>query len=336
MRYLLFTAFLQFGLTVASSAQESNLKEDYSAYLPEIRSFNKSLAQMPEGKSILTKEGLDETRKFGKMIAHTKTVLQPVTKTIKGPFGDFKLSIFRPDTIRAVVLDIHGGSWITGGPENDAELNDAMARTCNVAVVSIDYHLAPEFPFPACIEDCKAAARWLVANAKKEFGTDKLFVSGGSAGGHLAAVTTIYIRDSLKAIDKVKGVNLVYGAFDLGRTPSLRLATDSTLILFKENLEDIMKLVFPGWTIEKKQDPQFSPLYADLKGLPPALFTIGTADPLLDDSYFMETRWRNAGNKTFLAVYPECPHAFNVFPTKIAAVANQRMMKWINDLLTAN
>jgi acetyl esterase/lipase len=323
-------------LATTVSAQESNLKEDYSAYLPEIRAFNKSLAQMPAGKSILTKEGLDETRKFGKMIANTKTILQPTIKTIKGPFGDINLSIFKPDTIRAVVLDIHGGSWIAGGPENDAELNDAMARACHVAVVSVDYHLSPEFPFPACIEDCKAAAKWLVTNAKKEFGTDKLFVSGGSAGGHLAAVTTLYIRDSLKAIDKVKGVNLVYGAFDLGRTPSLRSATDSTLILFKENVEDIMKLVFPGWSTEKKQDPKYSPLYADLKGLPPALFTVGTADPLLDDSFFMETRWRNAGNKTFLAVYPECPHAFNVFPTKIAKLANERMMKWMNGLLGAD
>jgi len=328
--------FLLLFVTTTISAQESNLKEDYSAYLPEIRAFNKSLAQIPVGKSILTKEGLDDTRKFGKMIANTKTILQPTLKAIKGPFGDFNLDIFKPDTIRAVVLDIHGGSWITGGPENDAELNDEIARACKVAVVSVDYHLAPEFPFPACIEDCKAAAKWLVANAKKEFGTDKLFVSGGSAGGHLAAVTTLYIRDSLKAIDKVKGVNLVYGAYDLGRTPSLRSATDSTLILFKENLEDIMKLVFPGWSIEKKQDPKYSPLYADLKGLPPALFTVGTADPLLDDSYFMETRWRNAGNKTFLAVYPECPHAFNIFPTKIAAVANKRMADWINGLLSSN
>src|SRR6185295_16038464 len=241
--------FLLLCLTTTISAQESNFKEDYSAYLPEIRAFNKTLAHMPMGKSILTKEGLDETRKFGKMIANTKTILHPTIKAIKGPFGEFNLNIFKSDTIRAVVLDIHGGSWVTGGPVNDAGLNDAMARACHVAVVSVDYHLAPEFPFPGCIEDCKAAAKWLVTNAKKEFGTEKLFIAGGSAGGHLAAVTTLYIRDSLKAIDKVKGVNLVYGDFDLGRTPSLRAAKDSTLILSKESLADVMKLVFPGWSM---------------------------------------------------------------------------------------
>ena len=317
----------------ASFAQESNVNEDYSSYLTEIRAFNKILAQSPQPKTILTKEGLEDTRKMMMAFVNQKTILQPTIKTITGPAGEIKLTVFKPDVVRAVVLDIHGGSWIMGSPLADAVFNDGMARTCNVAVVSVDYRLAPEFPFPACIEDCKATAKWLVNNAKSEFGTDKLFISGASAGGHLAALTTIYIRDSLKAIDKVKGVNLVYGAFDLGKTPSLRSVSDSTLILFKENVAETMQLVFPGWTEEKKQDPKYSPLYADLKKLPPAFFTIGTIDPLIDDTYFMETRWRNAGNKTFLAVYPECPHAFNAFPTKIAKVANERMYSWINKLL---
>src|SRR5256885_4714701 len=104
-----------------------------------------------------------------------------------------------------------------------------MARSCKAAVVSVDYRLAPEYPFPACIEDCKAAAKWLVDNAKKEFGTDKLFISGASAGAHLAALTALYIRDSLHAIDKVKGLNLIYGCYDLARTPSCRKSTDSTI-----------------------------------------------------------------------------------------------------------
>ena len=135
------------------------------------------------------------------------------------------------------------------------------------SVVSVDYRLAPEFPFPACIEDCKAAARWLLNNAKKEFGTDKIFISGSSAGGHLAAVTTLYIRDSLKAIDKVKGVNLIYGCFDLGRTPSNRMASDSAIILSKKNIKEIMQLVFGGWSFEQTQNPAYSPLFAELKGL---------------------------------------------------------------------
>jgi hypothetical protein len=78
-----------------------------------------------------------------------------------------------------------------------------------------------------------------------------------------AAVTTLYFRDSLHAIDKVKGVNLIYGIYDLGRTPSHRLATDSTF-LSKKDMEEIMQLVFPGWTMEQKQDPHYSPLICRL------------------------------------------------------------------------
>jgi acetyl esterase/lipase len=261
-----------------------------------------------------------------------KTILQPVQKNIPGPGGNIRLVIFRPDTIRAVVLDIHGGAWSVGTPENNAALNDEMARRCKVAVVSVDYRLAPEFPFPACIEDCKAAARWLVNNAMTEFGTDKLFISGGSAGAHLSAVTALYIRDSLHAISKVKGLNLLYGCFDLGRTPSNRQVSDSAVMLNKKSIEESLQLVFGGWSMEKLQRPEFSPLYADLRGLPPALFTVGTADPLLDDTYFMEDRWRIAGNKTYLAVYPECPHAFNFFPSKMTKAAHERMFNWIIEL----
>ena len=77
--------------------------------------------------------------------------------------------------------------------------------------------------------------------------------------------------------------------------------------------------------MEKRQSPQYSPLYADLHGLPPALFTIGAADPLADDTYFMEARWRMAGNKIYLAVYPESGHGVDIFPTLMAKAAKQKI-----------
>jgi acetyl esterase len=316
-------------------AQQTNANEDYSAYLPEVRAFNQQLAQIPQGgASLLTKKGLAAARNSMAPNSSIKPQLQPSVKYISGPAGKLALRIFKPDTsdsyrIRAVVLEIHGGGWSLGTAASDDIQNDIMARTCKVAVVSVDYRLAPEHLFPACINDCKVAAKWLVNNAMKEFGTDKLFISGASAGGHLSAVTTLYIRDTLHAIDKVRGVNLIYGCFDLSRTPSCRMATDSTLLLTKKYLDETYELVFHGWSKEQLRNPQYSPLYADLKNLPPALFTIGTADPLIDDTYFMEARWRLAGNKTFLAVYPESSHAFNFFPSQMARAANEKMFQWI-------
>ncbi len=331
MKYLIVGVLLQICLFIGASAQESNLKEDYSGYLPEVRNFNKMLSQFPQSGTILTKEGLEKSRQSMKAFIKTKAILKPSIKNIQGPAGNIPLTIFKPDTIRGIVLDIHGGGWYQGSPENDAQFNDELARTSKVAVVSVDYRLAPENPFPACIEDCKAAAKWLITNAEKEFGTDKIFLSGGSAGGHLAAVTTLYIRDSLKAIEKVKGANFIYRVYDLSRTPSYRLATDSSF-LSKKAMDEIFQLVFNGWSTEKLQQPQYSPLYADLHGLPPALFTVGAADPLADDTYFMEARWRAAGNKTYLAVYPESPHGVDIFPTQMAKLAKHKMYQWIKEL----
>jgi acetyl esterase len=301
--------------TNSSIAQQTNANEDYSAYLPEVRAFNAhpEMAHPPDTAA--------------------KTIIKPSLKYIQTPAGNLALRIFKPDTIRAVVLDIHGGGWAGGNAAMFDNQNDEMARICKVAVVSVDYRLAaPENPFPACITDCNAAAKWLVNNAIKEFGTDYLFISGASSGAHLAATTALYIRDSLHAIDKVKGVNLISGCFDLSHTPSSRMATDSTLILRKGVIEAIWEQVFHGWSKEQLQNPQYSPLYAHLENLPPALFTIGTADPLIDDTYFMEARWRLAGNKTFLAMYPESPHAFNLFPTKMAIAANKKVFQWISGL----
>jgi len=315
--------------TNSAFSQQTNSNEDYSAYLPQVRATNNYIAHMPQGGSVLTQEGLASARN-GMTIAPVNP--EPAVKYIPGPAGNLELRIFKPDTIRAVVLSIHGGGWSLGSAASDDVFNAYLEKTCKVAVVSVDYRLAPESPFPACLEDCKAAAKWLVNNSMKEFRTDKLFISGASAGGHLSAEIALYIRDSLHAIDKVKGVNLMYGCFDLSRTPSSRMATDSTLILSKKYMDETMELVFPGWSIEQLQNPQYSPLFAGLKNLPPALFTVGKADPLIDDTYFMEARWRLAGNKTYLASYPECPHAFNYFPTEMAAAANKKMCEWIISL----
>jgi acetyl esterase/lipase len=75
--------------------------------------------------------------------------------------------------------------------------------------------------------------------------------------------------------------------------------------------------------------PDVSPLYADLRGLPPALFTVGTLDPLLDDSQFMAARWSAAGNAAELAVYPGGIHAFNAFPLALGATANRRILEFV-------
>ena len=114
IKYLLITLLLQVCLYATIFAQQSNLNEDYSAYMPEVRNLNKMLAQSPKNGTVLTKEGLAKEREGMKVYLNTNTVIKPSVKNIQGPGGNIPLYIFKPDTIRAVVLEIHGGGWIEG------------------------------------------------------------------------------------------------------------------------------------------------------------------------------------------------------------------------------
>ena len=94
-----------------------------------------------------------------------------------------------------------------------------------------------------------------------------------------------------------------------------------------------MEFVFGKFSMRQKQNPVFSPLYANLKNLPPAFFLCGTADAFIDDTNFMEARWRMAGNKTYLALFPECAHGFYSSPLKISEVANNLYFDWLKKII---
>jgi acetyl esterase/lipase len=240
-------------------------------------------------------------------------------RRVAGPAGELGLRCFVPDAVRAVYLDLHGGGFFMGAARMDDRANAALARRAGVATVSVEYRLAPEHPYPAAPDDCEAAALWLLANAKREFGTDRLLLGGASAGANLAVVTLLRLRDRHGAAGAFAGANLVFGVFDLAGTPSQRRA----------GVPSYRDLYLPGWSPERRRDADVSPLYAELAGLPPALFTVGTADPLVDDSLFLALRWRAAGGEAELALYPESLHGFTLFPTEMARAANARIEAWV-------
>ena len=233
--------------------------------------------------------------------------------------GKIALRVIAPDNPKGVYLHIHGGGWTLGAADQQDPLLERIADNVGLACVSVEYRLAPEHPYPAGPDDCEAAAVWLVKNAKKEFGTDKLTIGGESAGGHLSAVTILRMRDR-HGYTGFKGANLVFGAFDMTMTPSQRAFGNERLILRTLDIEKFSEAFLQG--VKDKRDPDLSPLYADLKGLCPALFTVGTRDALLDDSLFMYARWIAAGNEAELGVYPGGAHGFVAFPGALAAAAN--------------
>ena len=125
-----------------------------------------------------------------------------VDRFIDGPGGPIRLRTFVPEggDAQAVMLHIHGGAWIMGAPEMSDLTNLMLSAELGIAVVSVDYRLAPEHPYPAGHDDCEAAAVWLLEHAEPEYGSARLLIGGESAGGHLAAVTLLRMRDRHDAI----------------------------------------------------------------------------------------------------------------------------------------
>lgn len=255
-------------------------------------------------------------------------------RTIPGPGGDIPLRVLVADRVDGVFLHFHGGGFAFG----DADLQDpwleAIAREVGVAVVSVGYRLAPEEPYPAGNDDCETAALWLVENATAEFGTDTLFIGGESAGAHLAVATMFRMRDR-RDYTGFAGANLVYGGYDLNGTPSVRSWDGGRLILDVPTL-DWLREQYLGDAEIDRYDPDVSPLYGDLTDMPPALFTVGTLDPLLDDSIFMAGRWAASGRNAELNIVPGGIHAFDAFPVTIGRDARHRMHTFLSELVDPN
>lgn len=205
-------------------------------------------------------------------------VLDPsaVTRAVPGRVGDVPVRVLLPDAApRGIYLDIHGGGWVLGRAHHGDPRNRQVANNTGMAVVSVDYRLAPEYPYPAGPDDCEDAACWLIQNAPAEFGTEKIIIGGGSAGAHLAAVTMLRLRER-HGYSGFLGANFVFGVFDIGQTPSSATWGERYLVLNTPMMRWFAECFAAG---QDFRHPDVSPLYADLRGLSPALFTVGTMDP---------------------------------------------------------
>jgi acetyl esterase/lipase len=244
-----------------------------------------------------------------------------IIRTIPSVAGQIELRCFIPPRVDGAYLYIHGGGWVLGSNDSSDPRLEGLANSLNLAVLSVEYRLAPEFPYPAGPDDCETAALWLAQNAQSEFGTDKLMIGGDSAGAHLAVVALLRLRDR-HGITSYRAANLGFGVFDVSQTPSSKNWGNEALILSSPVMKWFGDHFAPP---EIQREPDVSPLYADLRGMPKALFTVGTHDPLLDDSTFMHARWLAAGNEAELAVYPGGVHGITGFPTSLGrkAVARQ-------------
>ncbi|MEL6317277.1 MAG: alpha/beta hydrolase [Pseudomonadota bacterium] len=262
------------------------------------------------------------------------------TPPARGPAAPGRVRLSTPEgggegPWRGLYLHIHGGGWTFGAPEQFDGRNLRLARASGFAVASAAYRLAPEHKWPAGLEDCVAAARWALSVARARGAP--LVIGGESAGAHLAAATLLRLRaDGIAVADAVRAAVLIYGCFDLAMTPSMAAWGPRCLVLSTP-----IVAWFVGNLLDEGADaraPEISPLRADLSGMPPALFQVGDADPLLDDTLFMAERWRAAGAEAHLAVWPGAPHAFDYFDRPadalpIAAQAQDLSAEFIQSLI---
>jgi len=255
-----------------------------------------------------------------------------ITRSIPGPNGPVELRMVVPERVDGVFLHIHGGGWALGGADQQDLLLTTVADIAHAAVVSVDYRLAPEHPFPAGPDDCEAAAQWLVEHSEEEFGSSRLMIGGESAGAHLSVLTLLRLRDRHGISGAFAGANLVFGVYDLAMTPSARSWGERNLVISTPIMAWFAEMFVPGTTDKERRSPDVSPLYADLHDMPPAMFTVGMLDPLLDDSLFMAARWQAANNESTMRVYPESVHGFIRFPTGIAMLAIQSMLDFASTI----
>jgi acetyl esterase/lipase len=217
---------------------------------------------------------------------------------------------------------MHGGGLIMGSADMDDPMLQRIAEATGLACVSVEYRLAPAHPYPAAWDDCEAAAVWLAQNLKAEFGGQALAIGGESAGATLAVPILVRMRDR-HGFTGFDAANLSYGNYDTSGSPSQHWNGLTKYLIDEAAIAACSNAYAPD--VSKRRDPDLSAAYANLKDMPPALFSVGTLDPFLDDSLYLYARWIAAGNEAELAIYPGAPHGFNLIGHPHAGAANARI-----------
>lgn len=258
------------------------------------------------------------TEMFARMAALMPPVEGVVSRdvTMPGPAGapDITARIYTPENLtgsRPGMLWIHGGGYIVGDLEADDHNIGQMCANTGCVILSTNYRLAPENPFPGPLEDCYASLEWMIKNAEG-LGIDKtrIAVGGGSAGGGLAAGLAIMTRDRGE-IDLAFQL-LVYPMIDdRNITPSSHYVTDPRTWDREKNI-----FAWKAYLGDSAEDGIVSPYAAasraeDLAGLPPAYIAVGELDLFLDEDIEYAQRLLQAGVAAELHVYPGATHGFD-------------------------
>ncbi|HEU4393091.1 MAG TPA: alpha/beta hydrolase [Solirubrobacterales bacterium] len=232
--------------------------------------------------------------------------------TVPGQAGPVPARLYVPGGMRAgagpLVVYFHAGGWVIGDLDTHDGVCRFLAAAAATAVLSVDYRLAPEHPFPAAVEDAWAGFAWAEANAAAlDVDPARIAVAGDSAGGNLATVVSLLARAAGGPMPAMQ--LLIYPPTDsAGDMPSRRLFSEGFL-LTKGDMDNFERHYLPPGT--DATDPRVSVLLApDLSGLPPAYVTTAGFDPLRDEGEAYALRMREAGVQVALRRHPGLVHGF--------------------------
>ncbi|MEM7024034.1 MAG: alpha/beta hydrolase [Pseudomonadota bacterium] len=267
-------------------------------------------AGVPSVSSLSVDEARAQVEERNQALNEDPPVLASVSDLeMPGPAGPICLRHYRPVEAATlpVIVYFHGGGFVVGSLNSHDRLMRLLALDSGAALIGVDYRLAPEHPFPAPLDDCVAAVRWIRAHAGN-LGVDpeRVVLAGDSAGANLALASLLDLRDA--GDPACAGAALLYGCYWRRLdTPShvrfgdgsWRLGTAEMAWFWQHYLGD-----------RSSPDPRGEPIHADLSGLPPLFVTAAALDPLADDTAELGRRLEAAGVAHQLKLYPGVVHGF--------------------------
>ncbi|MEX2523962.1 MAG: alpha/beta hydrolase [Gammaproteobacteria bacterium] len=256
--------------------------------------------------------------------------------SIPGPGGDLRIRVFTPkgDAPFPMIMFFHGGGFVLGGLDSHEPICRLLSQKSGAIVISVDYRLAPEHKFPAAVEDCLTATRWASENAASLNGdAARLAVSGDSAGGNLATVVAMRIRN--EGGPALRGQLLIYPVAD-HYEPGTQSYRDNAegYFLTRKGMQWFIDHYLPS--SDDADHPHFSLLRgADLHDLPPACVITAEYDPLRDEGDLLAARLRDAGVET---VHQPCEGMIHGFYTFVGMVDKSEEVvndscRWLKNVL---
>src|ERR1700704_1534070 len=270
-------------------------------------------ANLPEVWQLTPDQGREQYLSRVNKLKFSEPIFHTVDRHIRGPACDIALRIYTPRELKSgerlpILVWFHGGGFVIGSLDTHDSVCRMLANRADCIVVSVDYRLAPESRFPAAVEDCEAALKWVALHAV-EFGADAacIAVGGDSAGANLATVIAILARNA--AHPKVVFQLLVYPCVAPEPETASHHKFKEGYVLSRNSITWFYKQYLR--TGKDAKDFRFAPLLLDdLSGLPPSLVIVAGYDPLRDEGIDYARRLIEAGNRVRLSNYQGMVHGF--------------------------